>query len=179
MSASSIPLKRSFGVDRYSSYMVVIQALGDVGSLVGGLAAAVLVILAIVGVGAGFGDWRQKQQALRDVAIEEANTIRLSRQSRNSGWSPHGVDSFGVVLVTEPAEFAQAQEELAAGGPTNYVVMHVTSSANGGERLRDIVRRDGFVARIPNEGEVEAIEVGLEALGITTRSKVMRRATVG
>jgi hypothetical protein len=40
---------------------MTIQALGDIGSLVSGLAAAVLAIAAIIGGGAGLGDWRAKQ----------------------------------------------------------------------------------------------------------------------
>jgi hypothetical protein len=96
----------------------------------------------------------------------------------NHGWSPHGVDSYGVTLVTGPAELTLAQEELTSGGPTEYVLTRVTSGANGGERLRQLIRRDGFVARVPNDGEIEAVEAGLELLGVTSRKRAMQRATV-
>ncbi|MFC7762747.1 hypothetical protein ACFQY4_35385 [Catellatospora bangladeshensis] len=157
--------------------MTTIEALGDIGSFVSGLAAVVLAIAAIIGGSAGLGDWRAKQRAQRDVAAEEANNLRLNRMRLNHGWSPHGVDSFGVTLVTDPAEFAVAQKELTSGGPTEYVVMRVTSGGNGGDRLRRLIQRDGFVARVPNDGEIEAVEAGLEVLGVMSRRRVMERAT--
>jgi hypothetical protein len=150
-------------------WAVTIEALGDLGSFVSGLAAVVLAVAAIIGGGAGLGDWRAKQRAQRDVAAEEANNLRLNRRRLNHGWSPHGVDSYGVALVTEPAEFSLAQAELTSGGPTDYVVMRVTSGANGGYRLRQLIQRDGYIARVPNDGEIEAVEVGLEALGVMSR----------
>jgi hypothetical protein len=156
---------------------MAMQVLGDIGSFAGGLAAVVLAIAAIIGGSAGLGDWRAKQRAQREVAAEEATNLRLNRMRLNHGWSPHGVDSYGVTLVTEPAEFVLAQDELTSGGPTEYVVMRVTSGANGGDRLRQLIRRDGFVARVPNDGEIEAVEAGLEVLGITSRKHAMERAT--
>ena len=61
-----------------------------------GLAAVVLALAAIIGGSAGLGDWRAKQRAQRDLANEEANSIRISRQRLIHGWSPGGVDSFGI-----------------------------------------------------------------------------------
>lgn len=153
---------------------MTIQALGDIGSFVSGLAAVVLAIAAIIGGSAGLGDWRAKQRAQRDVAAEEATNLRLNRMRHNHGWSPHGVDSYRVELVTDPGEFALAQKELTSGGPTEYLVIRVTSGADGGNRLRHLIRRDGFVARVPNHGEIEAVEAGLEVLGITSRKRAMQ-----
>jgi hypothetical protein len=143
---------------------------GALGSAVGGLATAVLAAAAIIGGTAGLGDWRAKQRAQRALAQEQAENIRLERRRRLAGWSPNGVEVYEVTLVTGKKEVAKAGEELAAGGPTDYVVLRVSESSYGdnGNRahaLRQRIRTDGYVARAPTSGEYEALERGIKVLG--------------
>jgi hypothetical protein len=64
---------------------------------------------------------RARAEALR----AEAGERRLERRRTLLGWSPHGVETYSVALVTDPAEMDQAKAELAGGGPTGYVVLRV------------------------------------------------------
>jgi hypothetical protein len=86
--------------------------------------------------------------------------VRLTRQARLNGWSGHGVDSFSVKLVEDPAEIDRARDELADGGPTAYVVLRVTGygdqpDTEGGRNLRRLIAEDGYVSRGPTAGEKE------------------------
>jgi hypothetical protein len=143
------------------------------------VATVILAIAAIIGGTAGLGDWRSKQRAQRELAAEEAKAIRLNRQRYLHGWSPGNAESFGVRLVTDPAELSQAVGAMLSGELTDYVLLRVTSGGNGGQRLRDRVAAEGFIARVPSDGEYEALEAGLGSMGIRSSRRVTQRATVG
>ena len=80
------------------------------------------------------------------------------------------VETYGVALVTDEDELAQAARELAGGEPTAYVVVRVSEGGSGDVNralnLRQLVEREGLLSRPPSVGELEALEVGLDRLGI-------------
>jgi hypothetical protein len=145
-------------------WWATLAAWGNIGSLLGGLAAVGLAVVAIVTGTAGLQDWRAKQRAQRDLAREEAENIRLDRERVLYGWSPGGVEVYGVTLVTQPAELNLAAEQLADRGLSDYVVLKVTErpdgNANRAHNLRTLIERNGFVARAPETGEYEALQAG-------------------
>lgn len=136
----------------------------NIGNGLGGLAAVVLAAAAIIGGSAGLGDWRAKQRAQKALAEEEAENIRLNRQRVLNGWSSNGVSVYGVRLVAEKDEIAEAQQQLTAGGPSDYVILRVSENpagnANRAHNLRQLIETDGYIARAPSSGEYEALEKG-------------------
>jgi hypothetical protein len=153
-------------VDHYSWYRTL-GAWGNIGSLLGGLAAPGLATVALLQGTAGLGDWRARQRAERDLADEQAENIRLDRERVLHGWSPGGVEVYGVSLVTEPIEMDQAKEQLLGGGPTDYAIVRVNESPFDNTMralsLRQLASR-GYLARPPERGEYEALELGRSAL---------------
>ncbi|MFG1659005.1 hypothetical protein ACGFIY_20985 [Micromonospora chersina] len=139
-----------------------------VGGVVSGASAALLAIAAIIGGGAGLGDWRARQRKERELAEERAKTLRLDRARVLRGWSPHGVHVYGVRLVAEPAELTKAVEELTADQPSDYVVLRVNETADGNANrarsLRQLIVNQGYLAQAPSTGEYEALEVGRKVL---------------
>jgi hypothetical protein len=146
----------------------MLASWGNIGSLLGGLAAFGLAFVAVIQGTAGLGDWRAKQLAQRDLARAEAENIRLDRERVLYGWSPGGVEVYGVTLVTQPAEVRAAASSLAAGGPSDYVIVKVTERVEGNENrandLRNMIERTGYLARAPEAGEYEAITLGRRIL---------------
>lgn len=120
--------------------------------------------VAIIGGTAGLGDWRAKQRAQKELAQEQAEALRLDRQRLLLGWSPNGVNVYGVSLVTTPAEFAQAQRELSADEPSEYVFLRVVendlSNVNRAHSLRQTIAHEGYLAKAPSTAEYEALEAG-------------------
>jgi hypothetical protein len=152
---------------------------GNIGSAAGGLAALLAAVFTIYSVARYGPAWlreaRARQQAQADAAREQAALARqeneqmaLERHRVLHGWSPHGIDSFRVELVTAAGEMAEAREQLLGGGPTGYVILRVTGGQddNRGQRLRQLIESQGMIGRVPNAGEREALEAGLAALGI-------------
>jgi hypothetical protein len=144
---------------------------GNIGSAAGGLAgatAALAAVYAIIRRGPdGYRAWRERQTAERDLAREQATAFRLERHRRLYGWSPGGVEVYGVVRITDPAEMAKAADELTGRGPSDYVVLKVaegTANANRALSLRQLIDREGFLARAPTQGEREALEAGLKII---------------
>ncbi len=152
----------------HSDWWATLVAWGNIGSLLGGLAAIVLAVAAIIGGSAGLGDWRAKQREQANLARQEAENIRLDRLRVLNGWTPNGIEVYGITLVTSPDELAQARDQLAEGGPTDYVVLRVSERTYGNENrahnLRQMIERSGFVARAPERGEYAALELGRQAL---------------
>jgi hypothetical protein len=149
-------------------WWATLTAWGNIGSFIGGVSAALLAVAAIIGGSAGLSDWREKQREQRDLAREEAENIRLDRQRVLNGWTPTGLEVYGVQLVTSPDELAQARDELGGGGPTAYVVLRVNESSSGNENraynLRQMITRRGYVTRPPERGEYQALELGRQTL---------------
>jgi hypothetical protein len=84
----------------------------------------------------------------------------------------HGIDTFGVTLVTTPEELDRASIEL--GGYTDYVILRVSehehgANGNRAQSLRQIIEHQGYIARSPTPGEREALEAGIGAMGIPQR----------
>jgi hypothetical protein len=55
--------------------------------------------------------------------------------------------------------------------PDPYVVLRVTASSDSGspnqaETLRQTIQAEGYISRPPTTGEREALETGLDAMGI-------------
>jgi hypothetical protein len=149
-------------------WWATLAAWGNIGSFIGGVSAALLAVAAVIGGSAGLSDWREKQREQRDLAREEAENIRLDRQRVLYGWTPTGLEVYGVQLVTAPEELARARDELSAGGMTDYAVLRVNESPSGNEgrahTLRQMISRQGYVTRPPERGEYEALELGRQAL---------------
>jgi hypothetical protein len=149
-------------------WWATLVAWGNIGSLIGGVSAALLAVAAVIGGSAGLGDWREKQREQRDLAREEAENIRLDRQRVLNGWTPTGLEVYGVQLVTSPDELAQARDELSGGGPTAYTVIRVNESPFGNENrahnLQQMISRVGYVTRPPERGEYQALELGRQTL---------------
>ena len=122
-------------------------------------------------------DFRTRQAAQADaaraqaeLAREQAEETRLERRRTLQGWSPGGVETYTVALVTDPAEMHRAAAELAGGGPTGYIALRVDegeySSVNRGRDLRALIQRQRYLCRLPSNAEREALEKGFEALGV-------------
>lgn len=140
---------------------------GNVGSFIGGVAAVALAVIAIISGAAGLKDWRAKQRQLGELAEEQAREIRLHRQSALQAWSPGGVATYDVKLVTDPDEMRQATKELTAHEPSVYVVRRVSESGNDVNRadsLRNLIERDGRLSRAPSPDEIAALEEGRRQL---------------
>lgn len=140
---------------------------GNVGSLLGGLAAVALAVVAAITGTAGLGEWRNKLRKERELAEEQTESIRLDRRRTLYGWSGHGVDTYSVQLVTDSRELDRAVEELKSGDATKFVVLQVSgrgSDVNRADSLRNLVSTDGFLCRPPTAAEEEALERGRKTL---------------
>jgi hypothetical protein len=155
-------------VAAHPEWYQMLASWGNIGSLLGGLAAFGLAIVAVIQGSAGLGDWRAKQRAQQDLARAEAENIRLDRERVLYGWSPGGLEVYGVTLVTQPDEAEAAASALAAGGLSDFVIVKVTERAEGNENrandLRNMIVRTGYLARAPETGEYEAITLGRRIL---------------
>ena len=138
---------------------------GNLGSFLAGLSTVVIAIGALIRGPAVVRAWTDRLRAQAETARQEAETIRLERQRGLSGWSRHGVDTYDVELVTNADELAQAVDELGSGNPTAYVVLRA-QNVNLGGSLRHMIESGGHVSRAPRAGELEALEAGLEAIGM-------------
>lgn len=143
---------------------------GNIGSAAAGLSTLLVAARLLWSAPDWYRTWKERQQAERDLAREQAEQIQLDRHRHVHGWSGHGIDTFGVELVTSAEELAQAAEELAVGLPSDYVVFRVAETehgnANRAASLRHIVDSEGYISRPPTAAEREAVEIGLGAMGI-------------
>lgn len=157
---------------------------GNIGSAAAGVAALLAALAAVYGAvrygPAWLRDSRERQQAQAAAARaqevlshEQVDQIRLDRRRTLQGWSPNGVAVYRVALVTSAEEMDQAQAELLAGNvPSGYVILRVAESeekygnANRALSLRQLIETEHLVARAPDAGEREALETGLDAMGI-------------
>jgi len=66
----------------------------------------------------------------------------------------------------------RARDELTSEGPSDYVIMRVAESdekygnVNRALSLRQLIVTEGLVSRAPTAGEREALETGLDAMGV-------------
>lgn len=127
-----------------------------VGGAVGGIATALLAVLAYLGGKAGLDDFRDKQRAERDLANEQAYSMRLERQRMLHGWTPGMINVYGVELVTDQAEMEQARDQLLAGRGSDYAIIRVKDGETRAHQLRELIKQ-GFIARPPTLGESHAL----------------------
>jgi hypothetical protein len=109
------------------------MALGNIGSFLIGLSTVVIAIAVLRQGPAVVRAWIERAHAQAEAAQEEADNTRLERQRYLSGWSAHGIWTYGVKLVTGKDELEQAARELSGGEPTTYVVFRVTQGGSGAE----------------------------------------------
>ena len=152
---------------------------GNIGSALAGLSAAIsaaiIAIVTLIRGPAALADWRARQQAQAEAAREQAETTRLERHRGLDGWSATGINTYGAALVTDPAELAHAGTELTSGRPTAYAVLRVTGGTDSGNAnlalsLRQLIQAEGYISRPPTTGEREALETGLDTMGIPRAS---------
>ena len=97
------------------------MAWGNIGSALAGISAAIsaaiIAVVTLIRGPAALRDWQARQRARADAAHEEAETIRLERHRGLSGWSAHGVNTYSVTLVTDPAELRRAASQAHDGHP--------------------------------------------------------------
>src|SRR5258708_4652907 len=158
---------------------------GNIGSAAAGVAALIAAVFAVTYAimkrqgPAWLQAVREREHAQADaareqagLAREQAEQIRLDRRRSLQGWSRGGVNTYGVALVTSAEEMTRARDELTGGGPCDYVILRVAESdqkygnVNRAHSLRQLIETEGLVSRAPTTGEREALEVGLDALGI-------------
>jgi hypothetical protein len=128
----------------------------NLGNSVGGIATAVLAVLAIVGGSAGLKDWREKVRAEKAFADEQAYNLRLQRQRLMQGWTAGMVSVYSVEPVTDRAEMERARDELIADEGSEYAILRVKEGVNRGHFLREMIRR-GEIARPPTVAERDAM----------------------
>ncbi|HCT75319.1 MAG TPA: hypothetical protein DGG94_04290 [Micromonosporaceae bacterium] len=133
------------------------EDFGNLGDGIGGFATAVLAVFAFMGAKSALHDWRERQQAERRRADEQALQIRLDRERHYFGWK-HGMHAvYGVSNVTDPEEMSRAVEQLAAGGPCEYAIIRVEQSVNRAYSLRQWIDNDGYLAQPPTDVEYEVL----------------------
>jgi hypothetical protein len=77
-----------------------------------------------------------------------------------------------VALVTSATEMDQARDELTNGAPSDYVILRVAESSekygnvNRAKSLRQLIDAEGLLSRAPTAGEREALEQGIDEMGI-------------
>jgi hypothetical protein len=144
---------------------------GNIGSAAAGLATLIVTVRLLWSAPDWYRTWKERQNAERDLAREQTAAIQLERRRHLSGWSGHGIDIFEVTAVTTEDELGQACAELASGQPSAYVIMRVAEGSDGHDAdrahsLRQIIEAESYISRPPTAGEREALEAGLDAMGI-------------
>jgi hypothetical protein len=148
---------------------------GNIGSMLAGLSTIIIAVAALIRSGV-LRDWRARQGAEADAARAraeadraQAEAVALDRRRTLLGWSPHGVETYTVALVTGTEEMERAVAEVTGSGPTSYVILRVDEgeygSANRGNDLRRLIDEQHFLCRPPTVAEREALEKGRGMLG--------------
>lgn len=149
---------------------------GNIGSFLAGLSTVIVAVAALIrspavirAVLARQAEEANAARARAELDREQAEAIRLERRRTLLGWSPGGVETYTVALVTDPAEVEQAARELAEGGTSSYVVLRIAEGEGSVNRRNDLsrlVEREHLVCRPPTVAEREALDKGFEALGV-------------
>lgn len=144
---------------------------GDLGSVVGGFATAILVVVGLLAGLPGVRDWREGQRAQSDLAAEEAKQIRLERLRKLNGWSPGIVASFKVVEALDTTEIAKALDELTnANSHTPYILLRHTDAARAND-FRQMLEREDYIGRVPTSAEYAALLAGRKELANQTSAQ--------
>jgi hypothetical protein len=124
---------------------------GNIGSAAAGLATLMVALRLLWSAPDWYRTWKERQNAERDLAREQTRTIELERRRGLNGWSGHGVETYGVTLVTDDVELEKAASELADGKPTDYFICRVSESGFGNENrahsLRQLIQHGGLISR--------------------------------
>jgi len=161
------------------------MALGNIGLAAAGLAAPLAAVFAVsyAIVKRQGPAWlqavREHESAQADaarehaaLAREQAEQIRLDRRRSLQGWSRGDLATYAVAPVTSAAEMDRARDELTSGAPSDYVILRVAESGekydnvNGAHSLRQLIETEGLVTGAPAAGEREALETGLDTMGV-------------
>lgn len=126
---------------------------GNIGSAAAGLAALIATVFAVsyAIVKRQGPAWlqavRERESAQADaareqagLAHEQAEQIRLDRRRSLQGWSPGGLATYTVALVTSAAEMDRALDKLTNGAPSDYVILQVAESD---EKYGNVNRAEG------------------------------------
>lgn len=157
---------------------------GNIGSAMQGFAVVIIAIGALFKGPAVVRAWIEGKQAEAEETRTRAETARaqatereLTRRAELLGWASNGVTTFTTALVTDPAEMEKATAELAVqkpgtDGPSSaYVVLRVDEGIGSESRARDLralISQTRFIGRPPTPAEREAVEAGIEVLGLRT-----------
>jgi len=143
---------------------------GNIGSALAGLSTLVVAAAILIRGPAALKVWMERQRAEAAAAREQAENLALDRRRHLHGWSRGGIHTFGVTLVTGNDELTHAANSLAGGHPSEYVVLRVSegeqTNLNRAHTLRQIIKNEGVISRPPTAGEREALEIGLDSMGI-------------
>jgi hypothetical protein len=154
---------------------------GNIGSAAAGLATLVVTLRLLWSAPDWYRTWKERQNAERDLAIERTKAIELERRRGLYGWSDN-IETYGVTLVTDAPELEQAARELTRGGASDYVILRVSESSTSNTNRADSLRQlagQGLISRPPTAGEREAVERGLEDLGIMSAAAYRKAREVG
>jgi hypothetical protein len=149
---------------------------GNIGSMLAGLSTIIIAVAALIRSPGVLRDWRARQGAEADAARAraeadraQAEAVALDRRRTLLGWSPRGVETYTVALVTGTEDMERAVAELTRGGPTPFVILRVDEgeygSVNHGSDLRQLIDEQHLLCRPPTVAEREALEKGREMLG--------------
>ncbi|SDT70425.1 hypothetical protein SAMN04489716_5952 [Actinoplanes derwentensis] len=130
---------------------------GNLGDGIGGFATVLLAAFAFMGGKSALNDWRERQEAERKKAEEQAFQIRLDRERHQIGWSKGMHTVYRLSNVTNPEEMTQAVEELTSGRPCEYAIIRVERSASRAGNLRRWIDSDGHLAHPPTDAEYEVL----------------------
>lgn len=151
---------------------------GNIGSMLAGLSTIIIALAALRQGPAAVRAWLDRQAADAEEARaraeslrEDADERRLERRRTLLGWSPNGVETYTVALVTDPDEMDRARAELTSGSATGYVVLRVDEgegegATERGRTLRMMIEEQRYLCRPPTAAEREALEAGFKALGV-------------
>lgn len=79
--------------------------------------------------------------------------------------------SYPVAVVTDGDEAAKAAQGIADGHPGGYILLMITENSYNDNvmpawQLSDLIKREGYITRLPTTGERKALETGLDIMGI-------------
>jgi hypothetical protein len=152
---------------------------GNIGSAAAGLATLIVALRLLWSAPDWYRTWKERQNAQRDLALEQTKAIELERRRGLYGWSDN-IETYGVTLVTDARELEQAARELSGSRASEYAVLRVSESSfenmSRAHSLRQLIEQ-GLISRPPTTGEREAIEMGLADLGIMSAAVSRRQWT--
>ncbi len=87
-------------------------------------------------------DQAEAARAQADLARAQATQIETERRRTLWGWSPGTVSVYPATLVTDPVEMDTARAQLAAAGPSPYVILRITEGGDSVSRAHHLRESD-------------------------------------